>query len=105
MTIGVICDIPQEWAHLRSVLAGPGRQHVAHTTFDSGELDGHRVVLAATGMGKVNAGLVATLLPTERLGYPVAPATGCTRIWAASPWRCKAVRRQGSARPSVCRGW
>ena len=38
------------------------REQVAHVTFDSGELGGRRVVLAAAGMGKVNAGLVATLL-------------------------------------------
>jgi adenosylhomocysteine nucleosidase len=62
VTIGVICAIPQEWAYLHSVLAGPSREQVAHIIFDSGELGGHRVVLAAAGMGKVNAGLVATLL-------------------------------------------
>jgi len=62
VTIGVICAIPQEWAYLHSVLAGPSREQVAHVIFDSGELGGHRVVLAAAGMGKVNAGLVATLL-------------------------------------------
>jgi adenosylhomocysteine nucleosidase len=62
VTIGVICAIPQEWAYLHSVLAGPSREQVAHVTFDSGELGGRRVVLAAAGMGKVNAGLVATLL-------------------------------------------
>ncbi len=62
VTIGVICAIPQEWAYLHSVFAGPSREQVAHVIFDSGELGGHRVVLAAAGMGKVNAGLVATLL-------------------------------------------
>lgn len=62
MTIGVICAIPQEWSYLHSILAAPSREQVAQITFDSGELGGHRVVLAAAGMGKVNAGLVATLL-------------------------------------------
>lgn len=62
MTIGVICAIPQEWAYLRSVLSGTEREEIARTTFDTGELDAHRVVLAAAGMGKVNTGLVATLL-------------------------------------------
>lgn len=62
MTIGVICAIPQELAYLRSVMAGANRQEIAHIAFDTGELDAQRVVLAATGMGKVNAGLVATLL-------------------------------------------
>jgi adenosylhomocysteine nucleosidase len=62
VTIGVICAIPQEWAYLRSVLSGAEREQIAQTTFDAGELGAHRVVLAATGMGKVNTGLVATLL-------------------------------------------
>jgi adenosylhomocysteine nucleosidase len=62
VTIGVICAIPQEWAYLHSVLASPSREQVAYVTFESGELGGYRVVLAAAGMGKVNAGLVATLL-------------------------------------------
>lgn len=62
MTVGVICAIPQEWAHLRSALSGARREQVAQVTFDTGELDAQRVVLAAAGMGKVNTGLVATLL-------------------------------------------
>jgi adenosylhomocysteine nucleosidase len=62
VTIGVICAIPQEWAYLRSVLSGAQRAQIAQVTFDTGDLDAHRVVLAAAGMGKVNTGLVATLL-------------------------------------------
>lgn len=62
MTIGVICAIPHELEHLRSALVGAQRQEIAQITFDAGELDTHRVVLAAAGMGKVNTGLVATLL-------------------------------------------
>jgi adenosylhomocysteine nucleosidase len=62
VTIGVICAIPQEWAYLRSVLAAAEREQVAQITFDTGDLDGHPVVLAAAGMGKVNTGLVSTLL-------------------------------------------
>lgn len=62
MTIGVICAIPQEWAYLRSALSAADREQIARITFDTGELDGHPVVLAAAGMGKVNTGLVATLL-------------------------------------------
>jgi adenosylhomocysteine nucleosidase len=62
VTIGIICAIPQECAYLRSVLSGADREQIAHITFDSGELDANRVVLAAAGMGKVNTGLVATLL-------------------------------------------
>jgi adenosylhomocysteine nucleosidase len=62
VTIGVICAIPQELAHLRAVLSGSEHHQIAHTTFDVGQLEGHRVVPAAAGMGKVNTGLVATLL-------------------------------------------
>ncbi len=75
MTIGVICAIPQELAHLRSVLSGADRQEVAQVTFDAGELDGHRVVLAEAGMGKVNTGLVATLL-ADRFHCRTAVFTG-----------------------------
>jgi hypothetical protein len=53
VTIGVMCAIPQELAHLRGVLSGSERHEIAQITFDVGELDGHRVVLAAAGMGKV----------------------------------------------------
>lgn len=75
MTIGVICAIPQEWAYLRSVLSGAQREQAAQITFDTGELDGHPVVLAAAGMGKVNTGLVATLL-ADRFGCHTIIFTG-----------------------------
>jgi len=38
---------------------------IAHTRFNTGSLDGHPVVLAEAGMGKVNAALVTTLLVRE----------------------------------------
>jgi adenosylhomocysteine nucleosidase len=60
--IGLICAIPQELAYLRDVLADSESENVAHAHFDTGTLDGHDVVLAGSGMGKVNAALVATLL-------------------------------------------
>lgn len=75
MTIGVICAIPQEWAHLHSVLARPSRQQVARIAFASGELGAQRVVLAVADMGKVNAGLVATLL-ADRFGCSTIIFTG-----------------------------
>ena len=62
MTIGLICAIPQELAHLRSALAHSWGEEVAHARFDKGGLDGHEVVLAGAGIGKVNTALVATLL-------------------------------------------
>lgn len=40
---------------------------MAHTTFITGVLDGHEVVLAGSGMGKVNAAIVTTLL-ADRFG-------------------------------------
>jgi len=60
--IGLICAIPQELAHLRAVLTDPQSEYIAHTVFDAGTIDGHEVVLAGSGMGKVNAALVTTLL-------------------------------------------
>lgn len=75
MTIGVICAIPQERAHLRNVLHGSQRERIAEIDFDRGELDGHSVVLAAAGMGKVNAALVATLL-ADRFGCRAIIFTG-----------------------------
>lgn len=62
MTIGLICAIPQELHHLRSQLTEVRTQRIAHTEFDEGVLDGHRVVLSGSGMGKVNSAITATLL-------------------------------------------
>ena len=67
MTIGLICAIPQELAALRATLAGAHRENAAHAVFDIGAIDGHDVVLAGSGMGKVNAALVTTLL-ADRFG-------------------------------------
>jgi adenosylhomocysteine nucleosidase len=60
--IGLICAIPQELAHLRGVLAESESENIAQVRFDTGTLDGHYAVLAGSGMGKVNAAVVATLL-------------------------------------------
>lgn len=60
--LGLICAIPQELEHLRALLTDATPVRVAHTEFVSGTLDGHDVVLAGSGMGKVNSALVATLL-------------------------------------------
>ena len=67
MTIGLICAIPQELAHLRAALADSHSVAAAHTVFDTGTIDGYEVVLAGSGMGKVNAALVTTLL-ADRFG-------------------------------------
>lgn len=62
MTIGLICAIPQELDALQGVLTHTRTEAVAHTRFTAGTLDGHDVVLAGSGMGKVNAALVTTVL-------------------------------------------
>ncbi len=67
MTIGLICAIPQELAALRSVFTENHTEAVAHSRFITGVLDGHDVVLAGSGMGKVNAAIVTTLL-ADRFG-------------------------------------
>src|SRR6185503_14764535 len=67
VTIGLICAIPQEFNALRAVLAHTHTERAAHTEFVTGTIDGHDVVLAGSGMGKVNASLVTTLL-ADRFG-------------------------------------
>jgi adenosylhomocysteine nucleosidase len=62
VTIGLICAVPQELAALQSALTETHAEAVAHTRFVTGVLDGHDVVLAGSGMGKVNAAIVTTLL-------------------------------------------
>ena len=62
MTIGLICAIPQEHAHLETAMGAAATQEMAGVLFSVGELDGHPVVLSQAGVGKVNAALVATLL-------------------------------------------
>ncbi|GAB7143316.1 5'-methylthioadenosine/adenosylhomocysteine nucleosidase [Mycobacterium riyadhense] len=62
VTIGIICALPQESSYLRGRLRDAERTKVAQIAFDTGELEARRVVVATAGMGKVNAGLVATLM-------------------------------------------
>jgi adenosylhomocysteine nucleosidase len=62
VTIGLICAIPQELTALRDALTHTSSEEAAGIHFDTGTIDGHDVVLAGSGMGKVNAALVATLL-------------------------------------------
>jgi adenosylhomocysteine nucleosidase len=62
VTIGLICAILQELAHLRNALEHAWSEELAHARFDKGGLDGSEVVLAGAGIGKVNTALVATLL-------------------------------------------
>jgi adenosylhomocysteine nucleosidase len=60
--IGLICAIPQELTHLSTLLLDATLAQAAHTEFVTGTLDGYDVVLAGSGMGKVNSALVATVL-------------------------------------------
>lgn len=62
MPIGLISAIPQELAHFRSVMGDVRGEDIAHTRFETGTLDGCEIVLAETGMGKVNAAVVTTVL-------------------------------------------
>jgi adenosylhomocysteine nucleosidase len=73
--IGLICAIPQELAHLRAILTDSRSEEAAHTVFDTGTIDGHDVVLAGSGMGKVNAALVTSLL-ADRFGCRTIVFTG-----------------------------
>ncbi|KAA1248204.1 5'-methylthioadenosine/adenosylhomocysteine nucleosidase [Mycobacterium simiae] len=75
MTIGVICAIPRELSYLLALMSEAEHQEIARITFDTGLLDARRVVLAATGMGKVNTALVATLL-ADRFGCSAIVFTG-----------------------------
>ena len=67
MTVGLICAIEQERAHLGRELSAARSETIAHARFDAGLLDGHEVVLVGAGMGKVNAAVVTTLL-ADRFG-------------------------------------
>jgi adenosylhomocysteine nucleosidase len=60
--IGLLCAIPQERAHLETLLADAQHDEHLGQRFASGRLDGRAVVLAECGVGKVNAALLATLL-------------------------------------------
>jgi adenosylhomocysteine nucleosidase len=62
MTIGIICAIPQELGHLAEAMQARDGETHGGLDFHPGTLDGHRVVLAGGGVGKVNAAITATLL-------------------------------------------
>lgn len=62
MAIGIVCAIPQELGHLAEAMRDVEETRRGGIDFASGTLDGHGVVLAGAGVGKVNAGLTATLL-------------------------------------------
>ncbi|HET8728422.1 MAG TPA: 5'-methylthioadenosine/adenosylhomocysteine nucleosidase [Alphaproteobacteria bacterium] len=63
--IGLITAIPEELADLAASLDETDARSIAGLTFRSGNLEGRSVVLVESGIGKVNAALVATLLLHE----------------------------------------
>lgn len=60
--VGVICAIPEETAHFDGIFVEEGRRTVGGFLFRDGVLEGRRTVLVETGIGKVNAAIVTTLL-------------------------------------------
>ena len=62
VTVGLICAIPEELQHLDAMLIEPRPQRFAGIDFTSGVLDGRDVVVVGSGMGKVNASVVTTIL-------------------------------------------
>ncbi|MFT0862396.1 5'-methylthioadenosine/adenosylhomocysteine nucleosidase [Ancylobacter sp. G4_0304] len=60
--VGVLCALQQELAYLADNLDHDDTTSVAGMDFHTGRLDGHSVVLAQAGMGKVNAAIASTLL-------------------------------------------
>ena len=64
-TTGLICAIPQERAALKAELDHQETTVLAGLDFDRGLLDGHQIVLAEAGIGKVNTAVVTTLLASH----------------------------------------
>lgn len=62
---GLICAIPEERVALKAALKQVETVVLGGLEFDRGRLDGHEVVLAEAGIGKVNTAVVATLLASR----------------------------------------
>lgn len=60
--IGIIAAMQEEAEHLKSHMLDIQAVRVAHCTFYRGQLNNKDVVLAESGIGKVNAAITATLL-------------------------------------------
>jgi adenosylhomocysteine nucleosidase len=60
--IGILSPLDEELALLEAALERPLRQERAGVRFILGRLDGHEVVLAQSGIGKVSAAQVSSLL-------------------------------------------
>jgi adenosylhomocysteine nucleosidase len=60
--LGILCALPEELESLGSALDHDERVEAAGFHFRAGRIDGHRVVLAEAGVGKVATALVGSLL-------------------------------------------
>jgi adenosylhomocysteine nucleosidase len=60
--LGILSALPEEMGSLGAALDPAGDVEIAGYRFRRGRIDGHPVVLAEAGVGKVAAALVATLL-------------------------------------------
>mgnify|MGYP001825191192 FL=1 len=65
--IGIMCALPQEQELLLAAIGDPDPLPHRGIEARQGSLDDHLVVIAAAGVGKVNAAITATLM-VERLG-------------------------------------
>ncbi len=65
MAIGIIGAMEEEVEGLRSLMQEPKTKMIAHTELIEGMLDGKKVVLVKSGIGKVNAALSTTLLLSQ----------------------------------------
>ena len=65
--IGIMCALPQEQELLLASIGDPAPLPLAGLEVRQGSLDSYEVVIAAAGVGKVNAAITATLM-AERLG-------------------------------------
>ncbi|EWY42039.1 MTA/SAH nucleosidase [Skermanella stibiiresistens SB22] len=60
--LGLICAIPDEIAHFGSSFTETATRTLAGLTFREGTLEGRPTVMVESGIGKVNAAVVSTLL-------------------------------------------
>ena len=65
--IGIMCALPREQELLLAAIGDPAPMSHPGIEARQGSLDDHVVVIAAAGVGKVNAAITATLM-VERLG-------------------------------------
>ena len=75
MTIAILSALPQEQGSLVAALQQPEKIASAGRTFWRGQLHGHDVVIALSGIGKVAAATTTTVL-AERFGVTQIVFTG-----------------------------